>query len=1340
VALFWEKIFPTSAFGNNDVDFYCNNMPRMIMRILLRIPQKSQREKNMEGNRFATLTLPSCFRILACFLFFLAPSCWLICQGAVLTVPGGYSTIQAAIDAAAEGDEIIVSQGTYYENINFNGKNIILRSTDPTSPTIVASTIIDANHHYSVVTFWGSELTSCVLSGFTIANGYSPIGAGICGYGTLATIEYNTIVSNEAYRMGLDPGSFGGFGGGLYGCNGTIQNNIVSNNSSPIGAAMCYCDGIIQNNIVSYNSAQFGGGLYHCGGIIQNNTIYSNSSTAARSSGAGLYRCSAIIRNCIIWENSAYTNAQLDDCSTPSYSCIQNWTGPGTGNISDYPLMSNPQNGDFHLDYDSPCIDAGSYVGTLTHDFEEDPRGYDGSPELRGDGSNYDIGADEFVAARSNHPPHKPTNLLPSNGDTGVSLPPSLRSSAFSDPDPGNVHTASQWQIDNNNDFSSPEYDSLADFFNKTTTIALSENIISSPEFYYWRVRYRDNHGYWSGWSDSTSFLTLPPSVILVPDDYSTIQVAIDTASGADTIIVSPGTYYENINLRGKNIMLRSTDPSSPTIVASTVIDGNQAGPVVAFSGTETPLCVLSGFTLTNGSTREGGGISGNYTLATIEQNVISANIAYDGGGLHECDGIIQNNIISGNVASDYGGGLYDCDGIIKNNTISNNTVQYGSGGGLSQCDGSILSNTISGNSAFRLYGSGGGLYRCNGTIQNNIILGNSVQGYNSTGGGLAYCNGAIQGNTIADNAAFGDLSYGGGLYYCGSTIKANSISGNSAYAGGGLSGCGGIIQSNIIYDNWADQYGGGLSGCGGIIQNNIIHSNAVRDRFGGGGGLSGCNGIIQNNTIVGNSAQYGGGLRDCAATIVNCIITGNESYGIYEGSSYSDPDEVRYCNIYGNSSGDYYDHDTAASYTGIEINNLPRVESCISADPHMVDPAQGNFRLLPSSPCIDAGCWVVGLDGDFEADPRPYDGTAQVRGDGSDFDIGADEFRGMVTLRDYDFGLTSERWTSVTLPVYFTPPDCFYMAGYIVLTAQGNTNTYGFWGSEPDAVPVIADCLYRARWTVATDVTDPLRVPHMQLRVNSQNFQQADVLAVSSCGDGSYAPTPEGRTYEMYFLPPESCLGKPEDQDDLMLSFDILNFDPEDAADGSLLLDSVAVEAIPLDTLSTPAVVKTWSFDAGEEGWEFGSAPLFFTSPVSGVSGGALWLIAENNTNTFGYWSGPSDEVHAEEGKLYRVRFGVSTNVVNQEEVAQLRLRVSSEDFQASTVKVISSVMGGEMSPSPAVHTYEVYFYPPQSLVGTEADSILAAFDMLNFDPADAPTCAFMLDGVVVESFSISP
>jgi len=270
----------------------------------------------------------------------------------------------------------------------------------------------------------------------------------------------------------------------------------------------------------------------------------------------------------------------------------------------------------------------------------------------------------------------------------------------------------------------------------------------------------------------------------------------------------------------------------------------------------------------------------------------------------------------------------------------------------------------------------------------------------------------------------------------------------------------------------------------------------------------------------------------------------------------------------------------------------------------------------------------------------------------------------------------------------------------------------------------------------VATDVTDPLAVPQLRLRVNSQNLQQADILVVSSCGDGSYAPTPEGRTYEMYFVPPESCLGKPEDQDDLILSFDILNFGPSDAADGSLMLDRVVVDAIHLDTLSTPTALKTWSFDTDAEGWQFGTAPVF-TAPASGSSGGALWLTAQNNTNTFGYWSGPSEVVQAEAGKLYRLRFTVSTDVTLQNEVPQLRLRASSEDFQSSIVKVISSVTGAEMSPTSAGRSYDLYFYPPQSLIGTESDSILVTFDMLNFDPADASTGALLLDTVTVESLS---
>jgi hypothetical protein len=94
----------------------------------------------------------------------------LVCA-AVIKVPEDYSLIQAAIDGSSDGDEIIVSPGTYYEGINFNGKNIILRSTDPTNSSVVAITIIDGRSTDSVVIFFGTETRDCILSGFTITNG-----------------------------------------------------------------------------------------------------------------------------------------------------------------------------------------------------------------------------------------------------------------------------------------------------------------------------------------------------------------------------------------------------------------------------------------------------------------------------------------------------------------------------------------------------------------------------------------------------------------------------------------------------------------------------------------------------------------------------------------------------------------------------------------------------------------------------------------------------------------------------------------------------------------------------------------------------------------------------------------------------------------------------------------------------------------------------------------------------------------------------------------------------------------------------------------------------------------
>jgi pectin methylesterase-like acyl-CoA thioesterase len=84
--------------------------------------------------------------------------------------PADYDNIQAAIDAAVDGDEVVVAEGTY-ENISIDGKSITLRSTNPTNPDVVAATIIDGGGREPAVYFSGGGDYPCwTLSGFTITN------------------------------------------------------------------------------------------------------------------------------------------------------------------------------------------------------------------------------------------------------------------------------------------------------------------------------------------------------------------------------------------------------------------------------------------------------------------------------------------------------------------------------------------------------------------------------------------------------------------------------------------------------------------------------------------------------------------------------------------------------------------------------------------------------------------------------------------------------------------------------------------------------------------------------------------------------------------------------------------------------------------------------------------------------------------------------------------------------------------------------------------------------------------------------------------------------------------
>jgi hypothetical protein len=108
-------------------------------------------------------------------------------------------------------------------------------------------------------------------------------------------------------------------------------------------------------------------------------------------------------------------------------------------------------------------------------------------------------------------PPDTPSNVSPADGASGVSLTPTLESSAFSDPDAGDTQAASQWQITATpGDYSGPVFDSDTDGSN-LTSITIPMGILDYDTTYYWHVRHQDNHSVWSNWSAETSFSTTAP-------------------------------------------------------------------------------------------------------------------------------------------------------------------------------------------------------------------------------------------------------------------------------------------------------------------------------------------------------------------------------------------------------------------------------------------------------------------------------------------------------------------------------------------------------------------------------------------------------------------------------------------------------------------------------------------------------------------------------------------------------------------------------------------------------------------------------------------------------------
>ena len=594
-------------------------------------------------------------------------------------VPSDQPTIQAGIDVSLDGDLVLVSPGTYVENVDFLGKAITLLG-------LKNATVIDGNQEGSAVTFSSGESEASLIEGFTIRNGdNSEGGGGIVCWNSCPTISDCTVINNFA----------GVNGGGIYFnnhsdamiVNCTIFENIAYSagggiscwdNSSPMitgcaiygneatlngggihcdyssptitgctisgnidyehhgGGIFCYhSTPTITNCSITGNSCVYGssGGIlcHYSSSTITNCTIADNS---AAGSGGGLraYRASPIITNCIFWGNTASTGSELDvGDATPSITyCDVQGAWPGTGNMDADPLFVG--GGNYHLTVLSPCIDSGTDAGVY--------KDIDG--EIRPLGPGIDIGADEY------------TN--PDCWDVDMD--------GYGDPACGG------YDCDDTDPAVNPE---------------AREGIPGDPTC----SDGIDN--------DCDGFVDTDPEciAILVPDDHGTIQGAIDVAQEGNTVLVAQGIYRESISLLGKEITVKSV--AGPI---KTILDGGRAGSTVIFTSGETEVAVLDGFTIQNGSGTfitlpylgagfyAGGGIFCEGTAPTITNCMITNNYAYLGGGLYlrNSSPTLTNCMIVRNRATGLihgGGGIYleDSSPTITNCTVGSNYAgQYGGG------------------------------------------------------------------------------------------------------------------------------------------------------------------------------------------------------------------------------------------------------------------------------------------------------------------------------------------------------------------------------------------------------------------------------------------------------------------------------------------------------------------------------------------------------------------------------------------------------------------------------------------------------------------------------------
>ena len=284
----------------------------------------------------------------------------------------------------AEGGGVYIDHGTVQnctisENSSFTGGGVYNYNGTVQNCTISGNSSGD---HGGGVYNYNGTVQNCTISGNT-ASGNND-GGGVCNaYGTVQ----NCMIS----------GNLAATGGGVCNFNGTVQSCIISGNIALIsvggaGGGVYLSGGALQNCTISGNTGVWGGGVCSYGGTVQNCTILGNMA----DDGSGVYNEYSTVQNCIIWNNHGSIEIHVAGGGSFTNCCGASLTN-GIGNTRADPLFNdagmwegtNFIGGDFHLRFDSPCINMGTNQSWMTNATD-----ILGAPRILG--GTVDIGAYEF--------------------------------------------------------------------------------------------------------------------------------------------------------------------------------------------------------------------------------------------------------------------------------------------------------------------------------------------------------------------------------------------------------------------------------------------------------------------------------------------------------------------------------------------------------------------------------------------------------------------------------------------------------------------------------------------------------------------------------------------------------------------------------------------------------------------------------------------------------------------------------------------------------------------------------------------------------------------------------